>query len=316
MRLMCPLCGESDQLDAWPFIDDDGAAKLRLTCTSDSHADPVVVAYDDPDAPSPRQGRDGGSLADEIDLYPKLEAIVELLPGWVEHGVVEHLFAFEHPDDYRRLWREFGHIATHGVKKFTLSAYLARRLGDLTREGSVAHRTTSATGRWGYNGNDISAWADPSRTRGEVKSWEAWARDHDIDPEDWPANELLDDELLDDGGPIDRDHAVLLIRLTDGFDDSLDTAGLYERTRRWWILGPRRDHVEHVFTVHQGTVRACWKVDGWEPAPDPPAGQRPRWGFWGRPAPDMDDQYRGLDVSSYFPQGAQSPVRYVNVPTP
>lgn len=89
---------------------------------------------------------------------------------------------------------------------------------------------------------------------------------------------------------------------------------LYEATRRWWRIGVRRDQVDYAFGVHGGRVLACYRVEGWEPAPDTPPGGRPRWEFWGSRVPDLERQYVGVDMRPYLPVGAQNPLRYVNVP--
>lgn len=114
--------------------------------------------------------------------------------------------------------------------------------------------------------------------------------------------------------PIAPNHAVLLIRLAR-YDAGMSDEELYEATRRWWRIGPRREHVDFVFALHGGVVVACYDVEGWEPAPDTPSGTQPRWGFWGSRADNLERQYLGVDMRAYLPAGAQNPLRYVNVPT-
>lgn len=307
-QLVCPRCGESKNVEVERFADDEGIPKVRVTCRLIVHEEPVITEYDDP-VFAPVMPKGGGGLVGELDLYAKLESVIAKLDGWVEYGVVEHIFAFDYPQDYRVLWHRFGHISTHGQKEHTLSAYLGLLLGNLYRAGGVAHRGTAGTGRWEYN-SDISAWAHPARADGDVTSWASWALDHGLDPHEWPAIELLAGD-----GPIAPDHAVLLVRLTEQYQPGMSPSALYEATRRWWRLGPRRERVQHAFAVHGGAVEACYEVEGWEPAPDTPPGIPPRWGFWGQRDEAMEAQYVGVDVTHYLPLGAQNPLRYVNVPT-
>ena len=307
-RLVCPRCGESKKVELDHFLDDDGVPKVRVTCRLIVHEEPVVTVYDDP-VFAPVMPKGGGGLVGELDLYSKLESVIAKLEGWVEYGVVEHLFAFDYPQDYRLLWSKFGHISTHGHKEYTLSAYLGLLLRNLEHEGGVLYRDTAGTGRWEYN-DHISAWAHPARADGGVVSWSSWASERGVDPYEWPALELLAGD-----GPIAPEHQVLLIRLTEQYTPGMSPSALYEAVRRWWRLGPRRQHVEHVFAVHGGAVEGCYRVEGWEPAPDTPPGVTPRWGFWGKQDSEMEAQYVGVDVTPYLPLGAQNPVRYVNVPT-
>jgi hypothetical protein len=194
-RFVCPRCGESSNVEVIPFLDDEGRAKIRLTCRLIVHEEPVVQEFDDPFVPRGAQLTPADGLVHDLDLYSKLETIVLGLEQPSEYGIVEHHFAYAHPDDYVTLWRRYGHVATHGSKRYTLSAYLSRLLGNLTRHGSIGHRGCRGTGRWAYNA-DISAWANPSRADGPLLTWATFAEEHDWSPDAWPAVELLPAEEL------------------------------------------------------------------------------------------------------------------------
>jgi hypothetical protein len=194
-RFVCPRCGESSNVEVIPFLDDEGRAKIRLTCRLIVHEEPVVQEFDDPSVPRGAQLTPADGLVHDLDLYSKLETIVLGLEQPSEYGIVEHHFAYAHPDDYVTLWRRYGHVATHGSKRYTLSAYLSRLLGNLTRHGSIGHRGCRGTGRWAYNA-DISAWANPNRADGPLLTWAAFAKEHGWSPDAWPAVELLPAEEL------------------------------------------------------------------------------------------------------------------------
>lgn len=189
-RYVCPKCGESTNVEVLPFFDDDGRAKIRVTCRLLVHEQPVVQEFDDPDVPRAADLTPVDGLVHDLDLYNKLETVVHRLEQPAEYGVVEHHFAMEYPDDYRTLWRRYGHVATHGSKRYTLSAYLSRLLGNLTRHGSVAHQSCVGTGRWAYN-TDVSGWSAPRRAHLPLQSWAEYARNNGWQPTDWPANELI-----------------------------------------------------------------------------------------------------------------------------
>lgn len=108
----------------------------------------------------------------------------------------------------------------------------------------------------------------------------------------------------------------MLIRLTNSFPVDPGSAtfqtSLYDATRRWWKVSASRTEPglgspEYAVAVHGGIIRAVYKIDGWERAPDDS-----RFGFFGSKARDLAAQYNGADVSSYFPKGAVNPIRFVN----
>ena len=182
----CPRCGASSELEILRFFDDDGRARVRITCRLIVHEEPVVQEIDDPDIPRASELTPADGLVHDLDLYAKLEEVVAGLKQPAEYGVVEHHFAAAYPDDYRTLWNRYGHVATHKSKRYTVSAYLARLLGNLTRHGSVAHLPSTGTGRWAYD-QDVSAWSHPARTNEPLLSWHEYATTNNIDPNDWPA---------------------------------------------------------------------------------------------------------------------------------
>ena len=193
-ELVCPGCGEHRDVDILRFIDDDGRRKVRLVCHCIVHSEPLVVDYEESSL-SQRVGLPQDGLVGELDLYAKLEQIVNGLPGLAEHGVVEHLFAHAYPEDYVLLWRRFGHVATHGARRYTVTVYLGMLLGTLGRERAIARTSVPATGIWSYN-TTISAVGPWRSAGGPVLSWHQFATQQGFDPDSWPAIVLLPaDEL-------------------------------------------------------------------------------------------------------------------------
>lgn len=117
--------------------------------------------------------------------------------------------------------------------------------------------------------------------------------------------------------PIDVDVSAILIRPSRMWYPGMSTDDLYEATSGWWKLGPRREKAKYAFAVVHGVVRSAWRIDGWRPRregdrewqDDPPG--KPRWGFVGRPAPELE-RYLRRSVGHYWKRGAQSPFAYVN----
>lgn len=114
----------------------------------------------------------------------------------------------------------------------------------------------------------------------------------------------------------DPEHRVILIRVPRRFQKGMQGDALYEATRVWWRMGPRRHRAEYAMAVHGGVVRAVYRIDGWiEPSADDIAGdpiRAGRHGFIGRVDPAMEEAYLFSDVTQWLPLGAQNPIRYVN----
>jgi hypothetical protein len=91
---------------------------------------------------------------------------------------------------------------------------------------------------------------------------------------------------------------------------------LYDATRGWWVLGPKREQAPYAVAVARGVVRAVYEVHSWRPRyyNDDAATLSPkvRWGFDGA----ISDEHGflvGTDVRHLFPAGAANPVTYVNL---
>jgi len=121
--------------------------------------------------PEPPQAAAEESLASRYELATELPAAVAACHGrWVEYGVVEHAYATARPDDFAELVSRFGHTAIQ-PGQYTVSSYLARRLGSLSRTGAVLYHDGPATGRWDYDAG-ISWWAiDPEPDWSLRLSW-------------------------------------------------------------------------------------------------------------------------------------------------
>jgi len=115
-------------------------------------------------------------------------------------------------------------------------------------------------------------------------------------------------------------HPAVLFRIPEQFQSGLSEMELYDRTRQFWRMGTQREQAEFAFAVFDGIVREVYRIVGWYPAGSTLSTRsmleeyEGRWEFVGRVAePEIRILYRGKSVRSHFPQGAQNPVRYVNV---
>lgn len=57
----------------------------------------------------------------------------------------------------------------------------------------------------------------------------------------------------------DPNHRVILIR-SRRFTHGMEHEELYETTRVWWRMGSRRHHADYAMAVHDGVVRAVYKI--------------------------------------------------------
>jgi len=127
--------------------------------------------------PPPVPGVSG--TATELNLATELPAAIEALgAGWFEYGLVERSYAQRQPAEFARMVAQWGHTAIQ-PKQYTVSAYIARTLGQLGRAGAVAYHAGPGTGRWRYN-DPISWWSLPPGGPWETRtSWVSIVSDSD-----------------------------------------------------------------------------------------------------------------------------------------
>jgi hypothetical protein len=165
---VCPF-HSNDEVHGVPIGDE--AHTESFTCSREDH--PRAGAWTWSWAPDPPGGDAVSGLAAELSLDFELPKAVASYDGrWVEYGLVERAYALAQPEDFRRLVERFGHTHREDSGRYSVSAYLARTLGDLSRVGSVLFHQGSGTGRWSYN-SGISYWAVPPEPDWDSRlSWE------------------------------------------------------------------------------------------------------------------------------------------------
>lgn len=164
---VCPFHAHEDVKG----VPGDQPGAYVFTCTAKGH--PAGGEFSWPSYPDPPAGLLGSGLTGELGLGTVLPALVATFPGtWIEYGVLEQAYATTHPEDFALLVETYGHTAI-AKKKYSVSAFIARALGDLARAGAVLYHDGPATGRWSYNSN-ISWWAvTPTPSWEQRVSWES-----------------------------------------------------------------------------------------------------------------------------------------------
>jgi hypothetical protein len=121
--------------------------------------------------------------------------------------------------------------------------------------------------------------------------------------------------------PVNVREPAVLIRINKLYRPGMTAGDLYDATRGVWKIGHKRAEAKLAFAVFDGIVREVYEITEWLPAGSTfssryPRGEalRGRWEFVGRLADEkIRRRYVDRDVSHVFAQGAQNPIRYVNV---
>jgi hypothetical protein len=112
------------------------------------------------------------------------------------------------------------------------------------------------------------------------------------------------------------DRPAVVLRIGQKWRPDMDEDEVYDTVRGWWVLGLKREQCAYVIAVAHGIVRGVYSIERWRPRQpgdrdwrdDAPG--KPRWGFDGAPAPELQHLI-GRDVSQLFTTGAANPVSYV-----
>ncbi|MGY1810169.1 LEM-3-like GIY-YIG domain-containing protein [Blastococcus sp. SYSU D00669] len=120
----------------------------------------------------------------------------------------------------------------------------------------------------------------------------------------------------------DIDVPLLLVKVPRLWQPSRSAGELYEVTRGWWALGEKKGpRARFAATVSKGVIRAAYRIESWrERVPGDrdwqrDVGKKPRLGFIGAPAPELE-QLLNRSVKHLFKPGQASPVTYLNCADP
>jgi hypothetical protein len=113
---------------------------------------------------------------------------------------------------------------------------------------------------------------------------------------------------------------AILIRIPQLWDPAMSDDELYDATRGYWRVGPRRERAELALSIAEGVVREVFTVESWHRAGTTESrttihssAPADRWEFVGVIADDTKRyRYLGRSVRGYFVRGNQNPIRYVN----
>lgn len=156
-RQVCPFHPDEDISGEYAGPESGEVFTCRRT---HGHLGDGEYSWPGPPPLPPRLPIQADSMFKRLNLGVTLVAAVDHAGGrerWVEHGVVEHAYAQENPEDFALLVETFGHRAVE-LKEYTASAFLGGTLARLFRDGAIEYHDGPATGRWSYN-TSVGWWA-------------------------------------------------------------------------------------------------------------------------------------------------------------
>jgi hypothetical protein len=164
-----------------PTAIDSETVDYLYTCPrTDGHGRPGTYSWPYVAPPAVSSTPDPMGLGLDLELPRAVSAAsAENGGGFVEYGLVERAYALTNPEDWSGLLARYDHThfypegANRAQLPYTASKYLARALGAIRRQGTLAYAQAPGTGRWKYN-NPISHYA-PAGTddTAALASWAA-----------------------------------------------------------------------------------------------------------------------------------------------
>ncbi len=61
-------------------------------------------------------------------------------------------------------------------------------------------------------------------------------------------------------------HKAILFTINKLYRPNMSPLELYEATKGFWVLGPRKDTADYAMAVYQGVVLEVYQIDHWLPA--------------------------------------------------
>lgn len=121
--------------------------------------------------------------------------------------------------------------------------------------------------------------------------------------------------------PIEITDPVVLIRISQLYRHNMSPHELYEATRGFWKMGPRRTGARYALAVFEGVAREAYQIEAWHRAgatsystrDSSQPGNGPRWEFTGRAAlEEIRTKYVDKSVARYLPPKGRASFAYVN----
>lgn len=103
---------------------------------------------------------------------------------------------------------------------------------------------------------------------------------------------------------------ILIVKLNQKYRPGMSSEELYEVSRQYWVVGPRRDKVKYVVAAYHGRTIEAYLIKNWYPVEF--QGKK-RWAFKGVVADDIvREELVHRSIWHLHVKGAANPVRYLN----
>lgn len=134
---------------------------------------------------------------------------------------------------------------------------------------------------------------------------------------------MISEKLIEIGEP------VILIRINQSHQASMNKDALYDYTRgRWKLNTERAKNAKYAIAIYKGIVQEVYEINYWHKAGTTESTRKPidnpelnstksllgRFEFTGKLAPgEIREKYNSKSVKHYFVRGNSNPINYVNV---
>ncbi len=109
---------------------------------------------------------------------------------------------------------------------------------------------------------------------------------------------------------LETDEPLLLININKLYNRDMTESELYEATRKYWVVGSRRNSAKYAIATYRGLTREVYKINSWSSIE---TNGKIRWEFKGHLASDkIRDSLKYKSISNYFKKGSANPIRYIN----
>ena len=103
---------------------------------------------------------------------------------------------------------------------------------------------------------------------------------------------------------------ILIVKLTQKYRQGMSSEELYEASRQYWVVGPRRAKVKYVVAAYLGRTIEAYLVENWYAVLHQ---GKTRWAFNGVVANDVvSKKLVNKSIWHLHVKGAANPVRYLN----
>ena len=103
---------------------------------------------------------------------------------------------------------------------------------------------------------------------------------------------------------------VILLSINQTYRPNMSDTELYEATRKWWVVGERREGAEYAVATYRGETLGAYEIHEWYPEQYE---GKTRWVFRGEIAGhETRREIVGKSVRHLREQGAANPIYYLN----